>query len=209
MKTKVLVTGAAGFIGSNLCKRLVKDGHDVVAVDNLSSGRLSLLSPIVEKIEFVQDDFSCEQILRRVKSCEFSTVFHLAAIPRVSYSVEEPHETTVCNVSKTVALMESCIHTSRDIGPRFIFSSSSSVYGGASELPTPASHHKDPKSPYAWQKSCIEDLLLVFSGLYDLDCVSLRYFNVFGPGQYGDSPYSTAVSAWCHAIKKEPTGSFN
>ena len=68
-------------------------------------------------------------------------------------------------------------------------------------MPTPIEYPKDPQSPYAWQKSCIEDLISLFSKLYNLDAVSLRYFNVFGPGQFGDSAYSTAISAWCHAIK--------
>jgi len=87
---------------------------------------------------------------------------------------------------------------------RFIFSSSSSVYGGADILPTPVSHPKSPKSPYAWQKSCVEDAIKMFCELYarsNFDALSLRYFNVFGPGQFGGSAYSTAVSAWCHAIK--------
>ena len=75
------------------------------------------------------------------------------------------------------------------------------MYGGADLLPTPNDYVKNPKSPYAWQKSCIEDLLAMFCCLYDFDAISLRYFNVFGPGQFGGSAYSTAISAWCHAIK--------
>ena len=82
-----------------------------------------------------------------------------------------------------------------------MFASSSSVYGGADELPTPESHTKHPKSPYAWQKSSIEDISRIFSSLYDMDIVCLRYFNVFGPGQLGGSSYATAVSAWCNAVK--------
>ena len=84
---------------------------------------------------------------------------------------------------------------------KFIYASSSSVYGGADTLPTSESEPKNPKSPYAWQKSCIEDFARMCWDLYSLDVVCLRYFNVFGPGQYGDSPYSTAGSAWCHAAK--------
>ena len=128
---------------------------------------------------------------------EFDVVFHVAAVPRVSYSVENPADTTLNNVAKTVKLMEAC----RGKIDRFVFSSSSSVYGGADLMPTPADYPRDPKSPYAWHKSSIEDLLRMFGNLYDFDSVCLRYFNVFGPNQYGDSPYSTAISAWCHAIK--------
>ena len=69
-------------------------------------------------------------------------------------------------------------------------------------MPTPVGQPRDPKSPYAWQKSSVEDLLRMFGNLYDFDSVCLRYFNVFGPNQYGDSPYSTAISAWCHAVKE-------
>ena len=69
-------------------------------------------------------------------------------------------------------------------------------------MPTPVDQPRDPKSPYAWQKSSVEDLLRMFGSLYDFDSVCLRYFNVFGPNQYGDSPYSTAISAWCHAVKE-------
>ena len=75
------------------------------------------------------------------------------------------------------------------------------MYGGAENLPTPENTLKSPKSPYAWQKSAIEDVSKLFCSLYDIDIICLRYFNVFGPGQYGDSPYSTAVSAWCNALK--------
>ena len=119
-------------------------------------------------------------------------------MPRVSFSVEYPAETTEANLNKTIKLFDAA----RFGKARVVFSSSSSVYGGAEVMPTPESHAKDPKSPYAWQKSAAEDAAKLFCSLYsDSDIVSLRYFNVFGPGQYGDSPYSTAVSAWCHATK--------
>jgi UDP-glucose 4-epimerase len=195
----VLVTGGAGFIGSNLSAELARLGHAVTAVDNLSSARTDheQFFKSHSEIELVEGCFASEPILSRVSSGEFDVVFHNAAIPRVSYSVENPSETTDANVAKTVRLLEAC----RGNIKRFVFASSSSVYGGADVLPTPPSHPKDPKSPYAWQKSCMEDLIRLFCSLYDMDAVCLRYFNVFGPGQFGDSPYSTAVSAWCHAIK--------
>jgi UDP-glucose 4-epimerase len=149
------------------------------------------------EVEFVRACFADEQMLDRVKKGEFDTVFHMGAIPRVGYSVEYPDVTTNINVARTVKLMNACVGNVN----RFIFSSSSSVYGDADIFPTPVDYPKQPKSPYAWQKSCIEDAISLFCKLYDLDAVSLRYFNVYGPGQCGDSAYSTAVSAWCHAIK--------
>ena len=197
---KALVTGGCGFIGSNLSESLVKEGYDVTVVDNMSSARSDLDDFIARngKIEIVPACFASDQILSRVKKKEFDFVFHNAAVPRVSYSVENPYLTTEINVSKTSKLMESCVGNIK----RFVFASSSSVYGGADVLPTPTSHEKDPKSPYAWQKSSIEDLINIFCSLYEFDAVCLRYFNVFGPGQFGDSAYATAVSAWCHAIKE-------
>ena len=196
---KILVTGGCGFIGSNLAESLVRSGHKVVVVDNLSSARedFDQLLKRNPSLELIPLGFDAEYVLERIKNKEFDVVFHNAAIPRVSYSVENPALTTKTNVYATVSLMEACIGNIR----RFVFASSSSVYGGANTLPTPVSHSKDPKSPYAWQKSSIEDIIKVFCNLYDFDAICLRYFNVFGPGQFGGSAYATAISAWCHAIK--------
>ena len=196
MTRHALVTGAAGFIGSNLCRKLLEEGWAVTGVDDLSSGHLDLVSNL-KGLKMVLNDFTSDYILEEVEKGSFDVVFHVAAVPRVSYSVENPSATTFNNVGKTVKLMESC----RGNINRFVFSSSSSVYGGAEVMPTPVDQPRDPKSPYAWQKSSVEDLLRMFGNLYDFDSVCLRYFNVFGPNQYGDSPYSTAISAWCHAVK--------
>jgi len=209
---RVLVTGGMGFIGSNLVKKLHELGHVIDIVDDLSSGHEEQLKdyevrdsfpglkyPKEERnfIRFFKDDFA-GHVLSTVASGIYDVIFHLAAIPRVSFSVDNPAETTENNLNKTVKLFDAA-----KIGKtRVVFSSSSSVYGGADIMPTPESHPKDPKSPYAWQKSACEDVAKIFCRLYDdCDIVCLRYFNVFGPGQYGDSPYSTAVSAWCHATK--------
>ena len=135
-------------------------------------------------------------ILDKIHSKEYDIVFHLAAIPRVSYSVEYPVETHETNVNSTLKLMNAC----RDNVKRFIFASSSSVYGGGDILPISITSPKNPKSPYALQKSIIEDYLKLYNTLYGLDSISLRFFNVFGPNQLGDSPYATAISAWLTAI---------
>tara|TARA_R110002074_G_scaffold28888_1_gene83126 strand:+ start:781 stop:1785 length:1005 start_codon:yes stop_codon:yes gene_type:complete len=216
---KCLVTGGCGFIGSNLVHRLVAEGWSVDVVDNLSNGYLENLEglklrvipnasflPGYEDIEkekrakseilVVSDDFSHPNVLKRIGNIKYDVIFHQAAIPRVLYSVENPSITTDVNISGTVRLMEAC----RDNVDRLVFASSSSVYGGADILPTSESHEKSPKSPYAWQKSAIEDAAKLFCDLYGMDIICLRYFNVFGPRQRGDSPYSTAVSAWCSAI---------
>lgn len=195
MTFRVLITGAAGFIGSNLVARCLSEGWDVTGVDDLSNGHIEFL-PKEFVGGLVVSDFSSPRVLEAIKSKKFDAVIHLAAIPRVSYSVEHPIETNDTNVSKTLALMNAC----RDNVDRFVFASSSSVYGGAEVLPTPETAVKNPKSPYALQKSVIEDYLKLYKLLYGLDSASLRFFNVFGPNQLGDSPYSTAVSAWLTSI---------
>ena len=222
---RALVTGGCGFIGSNLTKELVKQGWQVDVVDNMSNGYLELLQGIKFKVLpnasfiyhynqtikgsvkrnddlvlVIQDDFASPSLLSYIETKAYDVIFHQAAVPRVSYSVEHPYETTITNVAKTVALFNAAKGHVR----RIVNASSSSVYGGAVKLPTKESENrKNPKSPYAWQKSAIEDYSKICWDLYRLDIVNLRYFNVFGPGQYGDSPYSTAVSAWCHAIKND------
>lgn len=220
---KALVTGGCGFIGSNLTRELVKQGWQVDVVDNMSNGHFELLEGVKFKtlpnasfiyhfnqamkgsvkrsndlVLVIQDDFASPQLLDYIKTKTYDVIFHQAAVPRVSYSVEHPYETTVENIAKTVALFDAA----KGCVKRIVNASSSSVYGGANKLPTKESQNdKNPKSPYAWQKSAVEDYSQICWQLYRLDIVNLRYFNVFGPGQYGDSPYATAISAWCHAIK--------
>ena len=215
--SRVLVTGGAGFIGSNLAKKLVANGHTVDVVDNMSNGSLENLEGLnfktfigdlvniyenqveqrpTDQVWVIENDFASDAVLARIQQKMYDVVFHQAAVPRVSYSVENPVETTEENLMKSVRLLTACLGNVR----RVVAASSSSVYGGADIMPTPELTPKNPKSPYALQKSCLEDFAVLFSGLYDLDVVLLRYFNVFGPGQLGDSPYSTAVSAWCNSI---------
>jgi len=199
-KTNVLITGAAGFIGSNLVRRCLAEGWNVAGVDNLSNGQVAFLpADFIEKEDkFWICDFADEAMLHEVREQSFDYVFHLAALPRVSYSVEHPLETHEVNVNKTLKLIDAC----RDNIKRFIFASSSSVYGGAEHLPTHENDPKDPKSPYALQKSIVEEYLNLYELLYKFQSVPLRFFNVFGPRQLGDSPYACAVAAWLTAIKK-------
>jgi nucleoside-diphosphate-sugar epimerase len=216
---RALVTGGCGFIGSNLVKELVKNNWIVDVVDNMSNGRLESLSdlntrvlinssfigPYIKNKErdnsevlIIQDDFASLHMLNHIANKNYDVVFHQAALPRVSFSVEYPTMTTVHNITNTVGLFEAC---AKNVS-RVVFASSSSVYGGATVMPTKELSEVNPKSPYAWQKSAIETFAKICWDLYELDIACLRYFNVFGPGQYGDSPYSTAVSAWCHATKE-------
>lgn len=196
--TSILVTGCAGFIGSNFVRQFKAKypNTKIVGIDDLSTGRESEVDP---GITFIKGSILDKGIVEKLcadHQPEF--VFHFAALPRVSYSVEHPTETSEANIIGTVTLLEAA--KNRGV-KRFIYSSSSSVYGGAKQLPTTeADNPPDPKSPYAIQKYAGEPFCKVFSELYGMDTVCLRYFNVFGPGQYGDSPYSTVVSAWLEAL---------
>jgi len=200
---KILVTGCAGFIGSNFTKQFKArfPKAEIVGIDNFATGRRDAVS---KDIIFYEGSMTDEKFLDMVfTKHKPEYVFHFAYIPRVSYSVEFPFKTTQNNVCGTALLLEKA----RDNKvKRFIFSSSSSVYGGAKILPTKEKENlPDPKSPYALQKYSDEMMCRIFSELFGLDTVCLRYFNVFGPGQYGDSPYSTVVSAWLTALYM-PTG---
>lgn len=194
----ILVTGCAGFIGGNFVQHFKKEfpSTKIVGIDNFSTGRREVVDPKITFYEgSVLDATLLEKIFAKHKP-EF--VFHFAALPRVSYSTEHPTETSEANIIGTVALLESAAkHKTK----RFIYSSSSAVYGGAKKLPTKESENlPNPQSPYAVQKYVGEPFCKMFSTLYGLDTVCLRYFNVFGPGQYGDSPYSTVVSAWLETL---------
>lgn len=195
---RVLVTGIAGFIGSNFAKQFkVKyPSAEIIGIDGFSSGRREAL---MDAMTFYEGSIMDKELLEKI----FSThkpdyVFHFAAVPRVSYSVEHPVETTNINITGTVALLT----LAKNYGvKRFIFSSSSSVYGGAITLPTKENENiPHPQSPYAAQKLCSEIFCKLFSRLFGLDTVCLRYFNVYGPGQYGDSPYSTVICAWLEGL---------
>ena len=213
-----LVTGGAGFIGSNLLNRLRNEGWDVDIVDDLSSGTVENISHhnlrevpanlacldanhTNDVVNFFVGDFAHPAILQRVARGHYDVIFHIAAVPRVSYSVEYPVQTTDSNLMKSVALFEAASKGKA----RVVASSSSSVYGGSDVMPTTESHTRDPKSPYALQKSVMEDFGRLFHSLYGLDIVFLRYFNVFGPNQRDGSAYATAITAWCTAIKNGKT----
>lgn len=197
MKTKsILVTGHTGFIGGNFVKKfremfpkILVVGVDIVADDNeeIEENFLSYKASINDKVLM-------EKIFLKHKP-EF--VFHFAALPRVAYTVEHPTESSMTNVLGTIALLEMAhIHGVK----RLIFSSSSAVYGNAKKLPTKESDNIRPQSPYALQKYAGENFCKLFSELYGLDTVCLRYFNVYGPGQLGTSPYATVVAAWLEGL---------
>lgn len=194
---RVLVTGGAGFIGSHLIQHLVQqsDVTLVRAVDNLSTGRLQNIEPLRSRIEFVQgdllDEATREQCVRGI-----DVIFHEAAIPSVPRSVKTPLDSHRHGAHLTVQLLESA----RMAGVRrFIFAASSSAYGDTVVLPKREDMPPNPLSPYAATKLACEQYLRAYGRCYALDTVSLRYFNIFGPRQDPNSPYSGVIARFCRA----------
>lgn len=184
-----LVTGGAGFIGSHLVHRLVSEGHRVRVLDNLSEGRRENLTEVMEAIEFLVGDLRDRAVVRRaVAGVEY--VLHQAALRSVPRSVADPFATHDVNVTGTLSLLLAA----RDAGVRrVVFASSSSVYGAVSELPLRESQKPRPLSPYAASKLAGESYCQVFTTLYQVETVCLRYFNVFGPRQDPTSEYAAVI----------------
>lgn len=184
-----LVTGGAGFIGSHIVDRLLAEGLQVRVLDDFSSGREANLASAKNRIELLRGDLRDEALLTRaVEGCDL--VFHQAAVPSVPRSVEEPLRTNSVNVTGTLSLLE----ISRHAGvKRVIFAASSSAYGDTSELPKRESMTPRPLSPYALQKFAGEVYCRLYTELYQLETVALRYFNIYGPRQNPESEYAAVV----------------
>ena len=190
---RTLVTGGAGFIGSNLATALVAAGHSVRVLDDLSTG---YADNVPADAELVVGDVADEAVVAQaVAGAE--VVFHHAAHRAVLRSVERPLETDRANTHGTLTVLK----CSRDAGVRrVVYASSSSVYGGAEQRPTPESAPVHPRSPYAVTKVAGEHYCRVFAELYGLSTVSLRYFNVFGPRQRPDSAYAAVIPLFVDAL---------
>jgi nucleoside-diphosphate-sugar epimerase len=196
-----LVTGGAGFIGSHIVERLVKDGRSVRVIDNFSSGKRANLAPFGDRVEVYEGDLRNPQDCRR--ACDsVEIVFHEAAVPSVPKSVEDPVTSHQANVDGTFNLLVAA----RDAKcRRVVYAASSSAYGEAVELPKRETARPDPLSPYAVNKLVGEYYSRVFACCYGLETLSLRYFNVFGPRQDPKSQYAAAIPAFVTAIlRNEP-----
>jgi UDP-glucose 4-epimerase len=192
----ILVTGGAGFIGSHLVRALLKAGHSVRVIDNLSTGRLHRLEPVLASIQFIEADIcDREAVERAIHGIE--GVFHEAAVPSVSRSVADPVGSTNTNVIGTVTLLNAC----RFAGvKRLVFAASSSAYGSAPDLPKVETICPNPMSPYAVSKLCGEQFCQVFADLGFVETVCLRYFNVFGPMQDPASQYAAVIPKFAVSI---------
>jgi UDP-glucose 4-epimerase len=200
MSKKILITGGCGFIGSNLVNFVTKNfDWKIDIVDNLIKGRYAFIDSKSKNnnLKIVIDDFSAPNVLNKISNQDYDYIFHLAANPSVEFSVQNPLKSNEENLSKTLMLLEAA----KGNVEKFIFSSSSAIYGNMSGFSTKETDEKHPKSPYGLQKYLVEQYLSMFDNLYNFKYISLRYFNVYGKNQLGDSPYSTAVSAWLHKIK--------
>ena len=196
--TKCLVTGGAGFIGSNLADELIKQGAKVAILDNLVTGFRENLEEIDGDFDFIEGDLNDDAALQKaIEGTEI--VFHQAALPSVPRSVEDPAETHQACVNGTFNLLVKA----KDAGVRrVVYAASSSAYGDQPTLPKVETMRPEPLSPYAAAKLMGEYYCGVFNRVYGLETISLRYFNVFGPRQNPSSMYSGVISRFIDALMK-------
>jgi len=197
--TKFLVTGGAGFIGSNICKELISQGCFVRVVDNLLTGKKRNLASIIDKIDFIQADMGDAEVAQSATK-DIDVVLHQGALPSVPRSVDDPVATHRHCVDATFTLLLAA----RDAGiKRFVYAASSSAYGDTPTLPKVETMTPMPLSPYAAAKLVGEYYCSVFYEVFGLETISLRYFNVFGPHQDPASQYAAAIPAFVTAILKD------
>ncbi|MCF7804226.1 MAG: SDR family oxidoreductase [Candidatus Marinimicrobia bacterium] len=187
--SKFLVTGGAGFIGSNIVHRLVEIGHSVRVLDNFSTGRRENIQDVIEDITLIEGDLRSYHIVQEaVDDVDF--ILHQGALPSVPRSIADPVTSNEVNVSGTLNIL----HAALEAGvKKVVFASSSSIYGDSEKLPKTEDMTPNPLSPYAVSKMAGEKYCKVFADIYGLHTIALRYFNVFGPGQDPTSQYSAVI----------------
>lgn len=200
--TTILVTGGAGFIGSNLVEDLVSQGYNIKVLDNFETGKRENLSGLENKIELVKGDIRDMRLVKNaVKGVDY--ISHQAALPSMIKSIEEPIPTTEVNILGTLNILLAA----RDSGvQRIVYASSSSVYAGVDELPKRESMNMVPTSPYGLTKVANEHYFKIFHDIYGLKSVGLRYFNIFGPKQDPKSEYAAVIPKFINLMlnDKEP-----
>lgn len=198
---KVVVTGGAGFIGSHIVDGLLAIGTEVVVIDDLSTGSKDNIKHVHDKIKFVQGSITNVDLLKEVFKGAYA-VIHQAAIPSVPKSIEFPLDTQHANIVGTLSVFLAARDTGVD---RVVYASSSSVYGDTPGLPRVETMPTSPLSPYAVQKNTGEMYGKVFNSIYGLKTIGLRYFNIFGPRQNPNSPYSAVIPKFIKLIKSGET----
>ncbi|HIH39023.1 NAD-dependent epimerase/dehydratase family protein [Candidatus Woesearchaeota archaeon] len=197
-----LVTGGAGFIGSNLVEELLRQENKVVVIDDFSLGKEKNLPK--DKHLTVYKKSITDDLLPIMKKHQIAAVFHLAALPRVQFSIKQPWETHTVNIDGTLKMLIAC----RDAGiKRFVFSSSSSVYGDQTRLPLTEEMTPNPMSPYALHKLVGEQYCFLFTRLFGMETIALRYFNVYGKRQDPAGEYACLIPRFIKMIHegKQPT----
>lgn len=184
---KILVTGGAGFIGSHLVEKLIEDNHQVVVIDNLSTGRKENIN---KKAKFYKIDICSPKIFQFFKKEKPDFVFHLAALARVPLSILDPVGTSKVNILGALNIFKAGAEIK---AKRIIFASSSSVYGEQKKLPLKENMIPNPISPYGLQKLTGEKFAKLFTQIYKIPIISLRYFNVYGPRIDFNSDYSLVI----------------
>jgi UDP-glucose 4-epimerase len=200
-KTKAIVTGGAGFIGSHIAEELANKDYHVIIIDDLSTGKLANIEPYLKKgaVEFAQGSITDLDLLQKLFK-GITYVFHQAALASVPRSVQNPIASHDVNVTGTLNVLVAA----RDNGvKKVVYASSSSVYGDTPTLPKKENMPPSPQSPYAVSKLAGEYYCQVFHKIYGLATVSLRYFNVYGPRQDPDSQYAAVIPLF---IKKALKG---
>lgn len=194
--SKILVTGGAGFIGSHLVDKLIKEQHKVVVIDNLYTGKKINLN---QKAKFYKVDICSPKIFGIFQKERPKIIFHLAAIPRVPISMANPIQTSKVNILGTINIFKAAVDVQ---AKRIIFASSSSVYGEQKTFPLKEDMVPQPVSPYGLQKLVGEQFAKLFTKLYKIPIISLRYFNVYGPRIDFNSDYSLVIGKFLR-LKKE------
>jgi UDP-glucose 4-epimerase len=191
-----LVTGGAGFIGSNIVQALLSKKHDVRVLDNFATGKRENLAPFRDRIDVIEGDIRSYHLVRAaVEGVDY--ILHQAALPSVPRSIKDPITSNEVNVAGTLNLLEAAHHVGVK---RLVIASSSSIYGDLETLPKTEDMLPKPLSPYAVSKLAAEKYCGVFTQLYGLETVALRYFNVFGPRQDPTSQYSAVIPKFVTAM---------
>jgi UDP-glucose 4-epimerase len=194
---RVLVTGGAGFIGSNLVHALLERGDSVRVLDNFATGNRANLAGLEDDVEVIEGELrSYERVHNAVRGVEL--VFHQGALPSVPRSVQDPLTTSAVTIEGTLNVL---LAARDESVRRVVFASSSSVYGNSGTLPRTETQQPDPISPYAVAKLAAERYCVSFQRVYGLETVALRYFNVFGPRQNPHSEYAAVVPRFFTAIQ--------
>jgi len=198
---KSIVTGGSGFIGSHLCQKLVSLGHEVVVIDNFSTGKINNLEKIKKKIKIIKGDIRDYDTIKKLFK-KVDNVFHLAALADIVPSIENPDDYFSTNVQGTFNVLKA---SKENNVRRFVYSASSSCYGIPKKYPTPETAEISTQYPYALTKRMGEELVVHFSKIYKLNANSLRFFNVYGPRARTSGTYGAVFGVFlAQKIAKKP-----